>query len=67
MSTTSFDDVTGKQLNELERCVRDLLSAMKKSKLMDNPLVEPLKELEQELGKVRRARFDVKNPEYKGF
>lgn len=70
MNNTNFDSldsISRKQLNELENCVRELLGAMKKSKLMDDPLVEPLKALEQKLGKARRARFDVNNPEYKGF
>ena len=60
----NLENLTRKQLNELEHCVRELLLTMRKAKLQTDPLVESLKALEQELGKARRDQFDSKNSEY---
>ena len=60
----NFENVTQKQMNELELLVRDLLAAMRKAKLQNEPLEESLRLFEQELEDVRRKRFDKANPEY---
>ncbi|HEX2621977.1 MAG TPA: hypothetical protein VHL11_17595 [Phototrophicaceae bacterium] len=56
-----------RNLNNVERLVRDLLTALQKAKLMDEPVVEELRLLEAKLGQARRAHFDQNNPEYTGF
>jgi len=60
----NLETVTNKQLNELELCVRELLATIRKAKIQNEPLVELLKLFEQELGEVRRDRFDATNTEY---
>lgn len=59
-----FEAASQKQLNELERCVIELLAAMRKAKLQTDPLVEPLRDLQKRLEKSRRDNFDAKNPEF---
>ena len=63
----NLETISRKQLNEVERCVRELLGTMRKAKLQNDPLVESLKLLEQELGEVRRERFDKANPEFQTY
>lgn len=63
----NLETLSQKQLNELERCVQELLSVMRKTKMTDEPLVEPLRTLGHKLGQARRARFDEANPEYRGY
>jgi hypothetical protein len=63
----NFDAVSDKDLHELERLTVELLKVMRKAKLQDQPLVELLRLLEQETGKVRRERFDAVNPEFRGY
>lgn len=63
----SFETISRKDLNELELRVRELLVIMKKTKLQDDPRINALKSLEQELGDVRRKRFDEANPEFQGY
>ena len=59
-----FEDLTQKQLNELELRVRELLTTMRKLKLRNEPVAATLTALEAELGQARRERFDEKNTEY---
>ena len=63
----SLEQVSPKHLNDLERCVQDLLATMRKAKLRDEPLQESLRLLEQKLGEARRERFDKANQEYQGY
>ena len=63
----SLEQVSPKHLNDLERCIQDLLATMRKAKLRDTTLQESLSLLEQKLGEARRARFDESNPEYRGY
>lgn len=63
----NLETISQKQLNELEHCVRELLSTMRKLKVVDEPLVESLKVFEQKLAEARRERFDAANPDYKGY
>lgn len=67
MQQASLEHVSAKHLNDLERSIQDLLAAMRKAKLKDEPLQEALRLLEQKLGKARRERFDEANPEYRGY
>ena len=67
VNSMNLESLTKKQLNELERCVQELLSVMRKTRISDEALVEPLKVLEEKLGEVRRERFDETNPEYRGY
>lgn len=67
----SLETLSPKQSNELERCVEELLSVMRKTRVLDEPLVEPLVEplklLAHELGEARRERFDKADSEYRGY
>jgi Skp family chaperone for outer membrane proteins len=66
-SIMSFENATQKQLNEMERLVRELLEAMRKAKYQDETLSESLRKLEAELSKLRRERFDATNSEYNSY
>jgi hypothetical protein len=63
----NLEIISQKQLNALEHCTRELLIAMRKSKLQNIPLFETLKSLEHELGEARREQFDATNSEYGAF
>jgi hypothetical protein len=63
----NIDSVSQKDLNELERLVRELLAAMRKAKLQNEPLAEALQHFENTLGTTRRERFDTLNPDYRGY
>ncbi len=63
----NLENISPKHLNDLERCVQDLLTTIRKAKFKDEPLQESLKLLEQRLGETRRKRFDEANPEYRGY
>lgn len=63
----NLEHISRKHLNELERSVQDLLTAMQKAKLRDESLQDSLKLLEHRLGQIRRKRFDATNPEYRGY
>lgn len=62
-----LESLSTKHLNELERLVRETLNVMRQAKLYDDPLAKSLYQLEQDLGKVRRERFDQANPEYHSY
>lgn len=59
--------VSDKHLHELERLARELLEALRKAKLKEQPLLDALNQLELETGKARRARFDLANSEHRGY
>jgi hypothetical protein len=63
----NLEHVSQKQLGELERLTREMQDALRKAKLQDEPLLETLRLFEQELGELRRKRFDETNPEYRGY
>lgn len=67
MQQVRLEHISPKHLNDLERCVQELLVTMRKAKLRDEPLQESLRLLEQKLGEARRERFDEANPEYRGY
>lgn len=59
--------VSPKHVNELELKIGELLALMRKAKVQPEPLSEQLRLLEQELGKIRRERFDATNSEYNSY
>ena len=63
----NLENVSQKQLGELERLTREIQVALRKAKLQDEPLHESLRQLEQELSEFRRKRFDSENSEYRGY
>lgn len=63
----NLENVSPKQLNELEHHISELLVMMRKAKLQHEPLMAYLESIEQELAKARRERFDAANPEYRGY
>lgn len=62
-----LENISQKQLSELENSVRTLLVLLRKVKLQGEPVMEPLQALEKELGEARRKRFDANNSEYHGY
>lgn len=62
-----LESLSTKHLNELERLIGETLNVMRQAKLYDDPLAKSLYQLEQDLGKVRRERFDQSNPEYHSY
>ncbi len=62
-----LESVSPQHLNELELSIRALLVLMRKAKLHNEPVAELLRQLEIQIGEVRRARFDEANPEYHGY
>ncbi len=63
----NLKSVSSKNLNEIERLVRELQLVMRKASLQGEPIAKSLYEFEMELAKVRRERFDDANPEYVGY
>ncbi len=59
----NLDNASQKQLNELEQLTRQMLVVLRQAKLHDEPLSKSLYELEQQLGDIRRQRFDAANPQ----
>lgn len=65
--TIDLEPVDDKQLHELERLGKELLNAMKKARLTEEPLYHDIAALVNEAEKLRRARFDEKDNQYTGF
>jgi hypothetical protein len=63
----NLESLSIKQVTEIERLTKELLLAMRKAKLQDTPVTEALRVMEQELGEIRRTRFDAANPEYHSY
>ncbi|MCI0710937.1 MAG: hypothetical protein L0154_12315 [Chloroflexi bacterium] len=63
----NLENVSPKQLGELELRVTDLLDMMRKAKLQHEPVIAHLEQLREELGQARRERFDAANSEYRGY
>jgi septal ring factor EnvC (AmiA/AmiB activator) len=63
----NLENVSQKQLNELERMISELLAAMRKAKLHTEPIAKDLQQLEAQLGEMRRQRFDSTNSEYHSY
>lgn len=65
----NFENISRKQLNELEQRVRELLIAMRKARLQQEygPLMENLRALSEALGETRRERYDDAHPEYHAY
>lgn len=62
-----LETISAKLLNELEQHIREVLVTLRKAKLQHEPIALSLYELEQEIGRVRRERFDARNTEYKAY
>jgi hypothetical protein len=63
----NLDNLSKKHLNELEHLIRETLAVLRQAKLYDDPLAKSLYELEQQLGEIRRKRFDDENPQYHSY
>ena len=63
----NLDSISSKFVGELEQKVYQLLLAMRKAKLQDDPIYASLQKMEQELGQARRERFDEDHPKYQGY
>lgn len=63
----NLDTLSNKQLQSIEQAALELLTLLRQAKVKDAPILEALRQLEQETGRVRRERFDVANPEFRGY
>ena len=63
----NFEEVNNKQLMDLERLGKELLEALRKAKLGDDPFYMDLAKMIEETEVTRRARFDASDNGYKGF
>ncbi len=63
----NFEEVSNKQLMDLERLGKELLEALRKAKLGDDPFYKELAKMIEETEVTRRARFDASDNGYKGF
>lgn len=62
-----FDEVNNKMLMDIERLGKELLEALRKAKLGDEPFYKELAKLIEETEVTRRSRFDAADNGYKGF
>lgn len=63
----NIDALSIKDLGKLEQQVTELLTTMRKTKLTNEPIYVLLQSFMQQLGEVRRQRFDADNTEYSGY
>ena len=63
----NLETISQNHLSHLELCVTEMLLAMRKAKLQNEPLFASLKELEHQLGEIRRERFDSVNSDYGSY
>lgn len=63
----NFDSVNNKQLQEIERLAKELLVAMRKAHMGDEPLCKELARLAEQAGGVRVSRYDEADNGYKGY
>ena len=61
------DQLSTKQINELEQQITQLLKLMRVAKLSTLPVYADIQALENELAEIRRKRFDNNNSEYAGY
>ena len=62
-----LNEVSIKNLGELEQQLTQLLKLMRTTKLNEHPIYQSLQSLEQEISEARRERFDSKNRRYDGY
>ena len=62
-----LETVSSKHINELEKLVMELQQVIRKAGLQNESVTKALHDFEDELGKVRRARFDAVNSEYSDY
>ena len=63
----NFEEDNNKQLMDLERLGKELLEALRKAKLGDEPFYKELAKMIEETEVTRRSRFDAADNGYKGF
>ena len=63
----NFEEVNNKHLMDLERLGKELLEALRKAKLGDDPFYKELAKMIEETEVTRRSRFDAADNGYKGF
>lgn len=63
----NIETLSLKELGKLEQQANELLITLRKSKLTNEPIYSTLQLLVQQLGEVRRSRFDAGNTEYTGY
>ncbi len=63
----NFEEVNNKQLMDLERLGKELLEALRKAKLGDEPFYKELAKMIEETEVTRRSRSDAADNGYKGF
>ena len=63
----NLETVSDKHLHELERLAGELLAVIRQAKLLDEPVAEAVRTLQQQAGEVRRSRFDATNRDYLGY
>ena len=63
----NFEEVNNKMLMDLERLGKELLEALRKAKLGDEPFYKELAKMIEETEVTRRSRFDAADNGYKGF
>jgi hypothetical protein len=62
-----FEEVNNKMLMDIERLGKELLEALRKAKLGDEPFYKELAKVIEETEVTRRSRFDAADNGYKGF
>lgn len=62
-----LENVSSKNLNELEQTLTAFQLSLRKAGLQNDPLALSLQEFKRELEQLRRARFDASNPQYSGY
>jgi hypothetical protein len=65
--TMDLDQLTNKDLNDFERLSTELLAVITTAKWQDTLLTDLLEELQQQAAKLRRARFDADDTEFKSY
>ncbi|MBZ0306677.1 MAG: hypothetical protein K8I82_11475 [Anaerolineae bacterium] len=63
----NLENISPKNLNEMEHHVRDLITTLQKAKFEDKVLMEALTTLGNQIGEMRRERFDAENSEYNTY
>ncbi len=63
----NFEHVNNKQLQDIERLVKELMEVLRKSGQSDDPIYRDLAKVLERAEVERRARFDANDSGYKGF
>jgi len=63
----NLQQVTIKQLGDLEQQLTQLLKSMRSAKLHEHPIYQQLQSFEQDISTERRERYDDNNNRYDGY